>query len=61
MEIITNNAPYIAVVLASIIGFCGYLLGRDAGAKKAGFLMLDMLEQQGAISFDKDGNLVTKG
>jgi hypothetical protein len=61
MDIITNNAPYVAVVLASIVGFCGYLLGHQSGASKAGLLMLDMLEQEGAISFDKDGNLVTKG
>jgi|TARA_R110002153_G_scaffold149154_2_gene300607 hypothetical protein len=60
MDLITNNAQYVAVILCCIATYCGYWLGRDAGAKKAGMLMLDMLEAEGAISFDKDGQLVTK-
>ena len=53
-------APYIAVLLAIIVGICGYVLGHDTGVKKSATMMLAVLEAEGAIEFDKKGNLLPR-
>ena len=57
MDFIQNNAQYIAVTLAIVVGFCGYLLGRDAGARVSAGLTLDALQEAGIINIDSKDNI----